>query len=200
MAHQYSRVGFKLSVEVNEVNLSLSYGGVIFDLLFTYFSHQGNVTKIPSAHISLTYIHVFCLPYWLFLPYQFWKKYTNSSGTVSLWYESWRWFLFAPFWNNQKITKWWAKFKLECLLLICTYTNATFIVVCKPRTLNDGGEDSVQYRNRKKHCFLAGAILLFIGKIIIFLFFFYLIASLSHLEALCLNVTLNRLTIAYSKI
>ena len=28
MAHQYSRVGFKLSVEVNEVNLSLSYGGV----------------------------------------------------------------------------------------------------------------------------------------------------------------------------
>ena len=28
MAHQYSRVGFKSSVEVNEVNLSLSYGGV----------------------------------------------------------------------------------------------------------------------------------------------------------------------------
>ena len=36
----------------------------------------------------------------------------------------------------------------------------------------------------KKHCFLASAILLFI----------------SHLEALCLNVTLNTLTIAYSKI
>ena len=35
----------------------------IFDLLFTFFSHQGKVTKIPSAHISLTYIHVFCLPY-----------------------------------------------------------------------------------------------------------------------------------------
>ena len=29
----------------------------IFDLLFTFFSHQGKVTKIPSAHISLTYIH-----------------------------------------------------------------------------------------------------------------------------------------------
>ena len=29
MAHQYSRVGFKSSVEVNEVNLSLSYGGVL---------------------------------------------------------------------------------------------------------------------------------------------------------------------------
>ena len=46
----------------------------IFDLLFTFFSYQGKVTKIPSAHISLTYIHVFCSPYWLFLPYQFWKK------------------------------------------------------------------------------------------------------------------------------
>ena len=47
----------------------------IFDLLFTFFSHQGKVTKIPSAHISLIYIHVFCSTYWLFLPYQFWKKY-----------------------------------------------------------------------------------------------------------------------------
>ena len=35
----------------------------IFDLLFTFFSHQGKVTKIPPAHISLTYIHVFCSPY-----------------------------------------------------------------------------------------------------------------------------------------
>ena len=32
----------------------------IFDLLFIFFSHQGKVTKIPLAHISLTYIHVFC--------------------------------------------------------------------------------------------------------------------------------------------
>ena len=73
----------------------------IFDLLLTFFGHQGKVTKIPSAHISLTYIHVFCSPCWLFLPYQFWKKNTNLSDTVSLWYESWCWFLFAPFWNNQ---------------------------------------------------------------------------------------------------
>ena len=43
----------------------------IFDLLFTFFSHQGKGTKIPSAHISLTYIHIFCSPYLLFLPYQF---------------------------------------------------------------------------------------------------------------------------------
>ena len=139
----------------------------IFDLLFTFFSHQGKVTKIPSAHISLTYIHIFCSPYWLFLPYQFWKKNTNLSGTVSLWYESWCWFLFSPFWNNQLITKWWANFKLECLLLICTYTYAKFIVICKPWTLNDGSEDSVRYRNRKEHRFLAAAILLFIGKIIV---------------------------------
>ena len=72
----------------------------IFDLLFTFFSHQGKVTKIPSAHISLTYIHVFCSSYWLFCLTNF-EKNTNLSGTVSLWYESWCWFLFAPFWNNQ---------------------------------------------------------------------------------------------------
>ena len=47
------------------------------------------------------------------------------------------------------------------------FTNAIFIVICKPRTLNDGGEESVEYRNRKKHRFLAAVILLFIGKIII---------------------------------
>ena len=35
----------------------------IFDLLFTFFSHQRKNTKIPLAHISLTYILVFCSPY-----------------------------------------------------------------------------------------------------------------------------------------
>ena len=35
----------------------------IFDLLFTFFSHHKEVTKIPSAHILLTYIHVFYSPY-----------------------------------------------------------------------------------------------------------------------------------------
>ena len=35
----------------------------IFDLLFTFFSYQRKVTKIPLAHISLIYIHVFCSPY-----------------------------------------------------------------------------------------------------------------------------------------
>ena len=33
------------------------------NLLFTFSSHQGKVTKIPSGHISNTYIHVFCSPY-----------------------------------------------------------------------------------------------------------------------------------------
>ena len=74
--------------------------GVIFDLLFTFFSHQGKVTKIPSAHTSLTYIHVFCSPYWLFCLTNF-ERNMNLSGMVSLWYESWWWFLFVPFWNNQ---------------------------------------------------------------------------------------------------
>ena len=35
----------------------------IFDLLFIFFSHPGKVTKIPSARISLTYIHIFSSPY-----------------------------------------------------------------------------------------------------------------------------------------
>ena len=43
---------------------------VIFDLFFNFFSHQGKYTKIPSAHISLTCIHIFCSPYLLFLPSQ----------------------------------------------------------------------------------------------------------------------------------
>ena len=33
----------------------------IFDLLFTISSHQGKVTKIPSANISNTYIHTHIL-------------------------------------------------------------------------------------------------------------------------------------------
>ena len=76
-----------------------------FDLLFTFFSHQGKVTKIPSAHISLeshTYIHVFCSPYLISFALPILEKQnTNLSDTVSLWYESWCWFLYEPFWNNQ---------------------------------------------------------------------------------------------------
>ena len=31
----------------------------IFDLLFTFFSYQEKVTKIPSTHSSLTHIHTY---------------------------------------------------------------------------------------------------------------------------------------------
>ena len=63
----------------------------IFDLLFTFFSHQGKVTTIPSAHISLTYIQVFCSsywPYWLFCLtpkriYQVWFLFGMSPGVNS---------------------------------------------------------------------------------------------------------------------
>ena len=80
----------------------------IFDLLFTFFSHQGKVTKIPSAHMSLIYIHVFCSPYWLFYLTNV-EKHTNLSDAVSLWYESWCWFLFRAILeqsiNNKMVSK-----------------------------------------------------------------------------------------------
>ena len=74
-------------------------------LFLTYFSHflvtreklQKFLQHISHSH---TYIHVFCSPYWLFCLTNF-EKNANLSGTVSLWYESWCWFLFAPFWTNQ---------------------------------------------------------------------------------------------------
>ena len=46
----------------------------IFDLLFTFSSHQGKVTKIPSAYIPLTFIHVFCSPIDFFYLTNFEKK------------------------------------------------------------------------------------------------------------------------------
>ena len=65
---------------------------------FHIFSHQGNkVTKISSAHISLTYIHVFCSPYWLFCLSNFEeKKYEFIRYVFSLVWV-WCWFLFVPF-------------------------------------------------------------------------------------------------------
>ena len=62
----------------------------IFDLLFTFFSHQGKITKnyvstyLTHIHtrILLTLLTFFALPILK-------KKNMNLSGTVSLWYESW---------------------------------------------------------------------------------------------------------------
>ena len=42
----------------NQISKWRSFEKAIFDLFFTFFSHQGKVTKIPSAHISLTYIRI----------------------------------------------------------------------------------------------------------------------------------------------
>ena len=46
----------------------------IFDLLFTFYSHRGKLTKIPSAHISLTYIHIFLLTLLTFFALPILKK------------------------------------------------------------------------------------------------------------------------------
>ena len=62
----------------------------IFDLLFTFSIHHGKVTQIPSARISLTYIHTCILLTLLtFFCLTNFEKNTNLSGMVSLWFESW---------------------------------------------------------------------------------------------------------------
>ena len=58
----------------------------IFDLLFTFFSYQGIVTKIPLAHISHTCILLTLLT---FSALPILKKNTNLSGMVFLWWDSW---------------------------------------------------------------------------------------------------------------
>ena len=138
----------------------------IFDLLFTFCSHQGKDTKIPSADISLTFIHVYCSLYWHFcLPT--YEKNENVSGMVSLWCDSWCWFLFAPFCSNQLITKWWAKLRLKWLLLIFIDTNGNFIIICKPRTLNDGRWRLNSIQKTKNTMLVSSNHFVFIGKIII---------------------------------
>ena len=49
--------------------------GYFWPTIHNFLVTREKVTNISPAHISLTYIHVFCSPYWLLLPYQFWKKY-----------------------------------------------------------------------------------------------------------------------------
>ena len=138
----------------------------IFDLLFTFLVTREKLQKflqhISHSHTYMYFAHpidFFCLTNSEKNKYKF-IRYGFSLVWVLV-------LILIRAILEQSITKWWANCKLECLLLICVYTNAKFIVICKPRTLNDRGEDSLQYRNRKKHCFLARAILLLIGKIII---------------------------------
>ena len=74
-------------------------------LFLTYFSHflvtreklQKFLQHISHSHTYTFFAHTIDFV----LPCQCWKKNTNLSGMVSLWYESWCWILFAPFWNNQ---------------------------------------------------------------------------------------------------
>ena len=56
---------------------------------------QKFLQHISHSHTYMYFAHLltFCLTNF--------EKNTNLSGVVSLWYESWCWFLFAPFWNNQ---------------------------------------------------------------------------------------------------
>ena len=105
---------------------------------FHFFSYQGKITKIPSAYISLTYIHVFCSTYWLFFFFFFAlpilkKKNMNLSSMVSLWCDSWCWFLFAPFWNNQQITKfkyWCMLWFIQSVIKVWNYKSNTGLTFC----------------------------------------------------------------------
>ena len=137
-------------------------------LFLTYFLHflvtretyQNSFSTISHSHTYTYFAHpidFFCLAN-LKKKYEFIRYGFSLVWVLVL-------ILIRAILEQSIITKWWTKFKLECLLLICTYNNVKFIVICKPWTLNDGGEDSVKYRNRKKHRFLAAAILLSIGKI-----------------------------------
>ena len=97
-----------------------------------------------------------------------------ESGMVSLWYESCvdsysRYFWTLNEWQNGEQTLSWNVYYWYVFTLmpnLCQISDFSY-AKCQTSDLNDGGEDSVKYGNRKKHCFLAAAILLFIGKIII---------------------------------
>ena len=67
MAHQYSRVGFNSSVKVNEVNLSLSYGGVLMDIICSSFNLFLKYSSLPM--IAFVFTH----------PVHSQKKKSNSS-------------------------------------------------------------------------------------------------------------------------
>ena len=105
-------------------------------LFLTYFSHflvTRETTQKFLQHISHLHTYTYFAHPINFFAFPIFQKNANLSGMVSLWCDSWCLFFFAPFWSNQ-----WAKFRLECLLLISIYTNGKSIVICKPWTLKDG--------------------------------------------------------------
>ena len=131
----------------------------IFDLLFTFLVTREKRHK-NSFSTFLPYIHTrILLTLLTFLPDQFCKTY----GLIMYGF-SFMWLLvlilFRAILEQSINKKWWANFRLECLLLIFIYTNATFMVICKPWTLNDGRwRLSPIQKTQKKHCFLVAAIL-----------------------------------------
>ena len=133
--------------------------GLFLTYFSQFFSYQGKITK-KNLRTYLTHIHtcvLLTLLNFLFCLTNFEKKYEFIRHGFSL-----VWFLVLILIHTileQSINN----------KMLSNYTNAKFIVISKPRTYNDRGEDrhAVQYRNRKKHCFLAAAILIFISKNII---------------------------------
>ena len=72
----------------------------IFDLLFTILVTREKLQKFLQ-HISHSHTYTYFAHLIDFFCLTSFEKNTNLSDTVSLWYESWCWFLFAPVWNNQ---------------------------------------------------------------------------------------------------
>ena len=94
-----------------------------------FFNHQGKTQKFLQ-HISNLQKYEFCSPFWHFLPNQFCKNYKFTMYGFSL-VQLLVLILICAIFENQLITKWWANFKLECILLISFHTNAKFSVICR---------------------------------------------------------------------
>ena len=74
----------------------------IFDLLFTFFSHQGKHTFLQHISHLHTYAY-FAHPIDFFFLFNLtnFAKIMILSCMVSLWCDSLCWLLFAPFWSSQ---------------------------------------------------------------------------------------------------
>ena len=116
----------------------------------SHFLATRETTQKILLHISHLHKYTY-LAYPIFCISNF-AKIANLSCMVSLWCDSWCWFFFVPFWSNKINSKMGVTFMLECLPLIFIYTNGKFIVICKPRTLNEGRWrlSSIQKTKKKK--------------------------------------------------
>ena len=73
-------------------------------LFLTYFSHflviREKLQKFLQ-HISHSHTYTYFAHILTFFALPILKKIQILSGMVSIWYDSWCWFLFVQFWNNQ---------------------------------------------------------------------------------------------------